>query len=737
MKDGYDHFTAIYYLLLDRLKQARTSPLGNRVDPRKRRPSTIAEQAMMRTSGAQGRPVLAHTKQGTFSRTTDCVMPSIQPGLGTNQPQLFSDIDNMPAPSSGGFSDILPQTCSSKVPAMTTGQMITTSIDEGVEVDLSDPDSDVGSMSHVKPQGQVAPSGSLSGSANSSQPSFSHPRLVPSNAFGDMTQLPPGGSINASDQSISTGIGSPFTSFDSNIEADLMSSLTSSTQAGLPVCAYSGNSQSGQNGHNSHSANITMTPPISTKFSHQGRDRTSTQVEDVDALPDRSQSRSPVNFREGRRASDGLVTQGIIAFRQRLKDSMKTRGMAELRQEMQNLQTHFKPSITEIELKQLQEQHSQYHEKVNQRQWSLEESSQVERPVMVKRKSLPAPGNFDLAPHQLLALKQAIHLERHLVDTSSPTSTPPSSGSGGEEGSPSPPSGGNMYQNQPSGKPLQQQLLQHRLQQKRQVFQKTTQLSQTHQLYQEFQQMHLDAQQGNNQQQQQQQAAPSPQPQQVPQQQANIATLQQQQQQQQLTQEMLCQQQTLLQQQHPQFSQQHLLNQQHQLHNQQQQQQLLNLQQQQLTLDQQQQQQQQMVVNQQQLMLLQQHQQAQPHSESTNQVLLQHHGQPHCGSTNQVLDAVPPDAADDVYDIVALLPSDLVPSNQQQKVPLLPRQVLRQTSYKLAQQQPVMPPFGEQDKTLLAWEQLSIEQSQLTTMLEDIIGEGNAEQENSGNMDMS
>ena len=53
---------------------------------------------------------------------------------------------------------------------------------------------------------------------------------------------------------------------------------------------------------------------------------------------DRTQTRSPVNFREGRRASDGLVAQGIIAFKQKLKESMRAQGMLELRQEHQYLQ---------------------------------------------------------------------------------------------------------------------------------------------------------------------------------------------------------------------------------------------------------------------------------------------------------------------------------------------------------------------------------------------------------------
>lgn len=46
--DAYDHYTAIYYLLLDRLRQHRSSfPSDTRIDSRRRRPSTIAEQAML------------------------------------------------------------------------------------------------------------------------------------------------------------------------------------------------------------------------------------------------------------------------------------------------------------------------------------------------------------------------------------------------------------------------------------------------------------------------------------------------------------------------------------------------------------------------------------------------------------------------------------------------------------------------------------------------------------------
>ena len=55
----------------------------------------------------------------------------------------------------------------------------------------------------------------------------------------------------------------------------------------------------------------------------------------------------------GRRASDGLVTQAVIAFRQKLQDTMKTPGMLELRQEHQKLQNQFPTNLTDEEISQV------------------------------------------------------------------------------------------------------------------------------------------------------------------------------------------------------------------------------------------------------------------------------------------------------------------------------------------------------------------------------------------------
>lgn len=53
---SYNHFAAIYYLLVERLKAHRCSfPVEQRLDARQRRPSTIAEQTVVKVSAHGGR----------------------------------------------------------------------------------------------------------------------------------------------------------------------------------------------------------------------------------------------------------------------------------------------------------------------------------------------------------------------------------------------------------------------------------------------------------------------------------------------------------------------------------------------------------------------------------------------------------------------------------------------------------------------------------------------------------
>lgn len=89
----------------------------------------------------------------------------------------------------------------------------------------------------------------------------------------------------------------------------------------------------------------------------------------------RAVTRSPVDFREGRRASDGLVAQGIlnandsplnsVAFNsQRLHEACKAKGVLELhllQQEAAQLTSQYQSSVPQDEMVVRQLQHTQFH----------------------------------------------------------------------------------------------------------------------------------------------------------------------------------------------------------------------------------------------------------------------------------------------------------------------------------------------------------------------------------------
>lgn len=206
----YDHYTAIYYLLLDRLRHHRSSfPSDTRVDARRRRPSTIAEQAMLQNM--TGRPLIGTTKHGGFSRTLDA------PGAGTvlvhrNYP--LTEVEVIPpAPNVPHcMTEVLPKpfskpsqvTCGS---AVAGGSVITTSIDEGVEVDIMDrrdSTSDVESVSEMGIGYTSRTAGSYSGFG------LARSDLSSSNSGGRKQSC----------NSVVSGTLSPCTSIDSSLGVD-------------------------------------------------------------------------------------------------------------------------------------------------------------------------------------------------------------------------------------------------------------------------------------------------------------------------------------------------------------------------------------------------------------------------------------------------------------------------------------------------------------------------------------
>nr|KAG5708727.1 hypothetical protein BaRGS_034944 [Batillaria attramentaria] len=458
--DAYDHYTAIYYLLLDRLRQHRSSfPSDTRIDARRRRPSTIAEQAMLHMLPSQGmaltRPQLAGIKQGRLSRTVDNNSP---PAPGAEYGYGF---DGGNFSSNGHRQGLSSANSSSSLNAVAMGNTLSpfTSFDSSLEVDVA------------------STSCCNTSSGATDRPLSTHPTLA---GLQPMTSVTPSNH-------------SPFLKVMGSPAGTSAAAIHNSATTTVPVSAAS--------------MSLVTGPPRAGENNPAGTGEDSVNVEEI--LQDRGQTRSPVNFREGRRASDGLVAQGIIAFRQRLRESMRACGMMELRQEHHQLTSMFSsntsnsnidesctvPTSTPVSSSTSHPPPPLHpHRKLSaphhgMRQWSLDEpgvgatggGTMGRRRPLMKRMSLPSES-FDIQPHRLLALKQSLHLEQQLdrvgvspAGADSPEDLPlaPPSQAQIPQAPPLPgPSCTSHYEYVPCSKSLQQQLMSHRLQQKRQVFQK-------------------------------------------------------------------------------------------------------------------------------------------------------------------------------------------------------------------------------------------------------------------------
>ncbi|XP_064651382.1 serine/threonine-protein kinase SIK2-like [Lineus longissimus] len=443
-QDAYNHFTAIYYLLLERLKSHRSSfPVDQQqVDSRRRRPSSIAEQALKNhAAGNQGRPALAHVKEGPFSQTTDCITPPIP---NYNNPQDLCDIDIVPMHDVVSF---LPETApytGRERPPMAPGHMITTSIDEGVECDLSQEDFN----SNVD----------LNFTGLPRRHTFSETSTLPNvNPYYTLNELPHAmtmSTISSSESGYSLVSYSPFQSIDSNFDSDLLSSTSSCCpQTGLTVCQ-----QQVQDFVSNHNQDCALQQTLSTMMTPQG-----SGLND-DGSNQHRQAHSPVNFREGRRASDGSVTQELIAFRQKLQENMKVPGMIELRTNIPVAVNHVSEMLIDNSLNEplsLAADASMSCQFPSQDQHALQQAT-----GRTKRLSFPLDN---VPPHLYQSIGEPQSQSEWTNDNQNPIFGLNSC----------------EYEN----KPLQQKLLQHRLQQKRQYLQKQIQLQQ------QFQRMHLESSQ--------------------------------------------------------------------------------------------------------------------------------------------------------------------------------------------------------------------------------------------------
>ncbi|KAJ8267068.1 hypothetical protein GJAV_G00137970 [Gymnothorax javanicus] len=298
---SYNHFAAIYYLLVERLKAHRCSfPVEQRLDARQRRPSTIAEQTVVKASSPSPQvgllpqnirllrsPILPQTSTETFT------FP--QPPSAPRHSLMEEDIATPKV--NGCLLEPLPPASGRKVSASLPSNMMETSIDEGIETE------------ELEPDGEDDPTQVFTAFQTARFGQRRHTLSEVTNRAG-----PGPGPSTATGKLYSAGHNPSFGSMDSEYD---MGSVHS--DASLLEDPLSFNEAVLAN------ASITrMTPPFtSVKPANPAMQALSSHRRET-------HNRSPTGFREGRRASDTSLTQGLVAFRQHLQNLARTKGILEL-----------------------------------------------------------------------------------------------------------------------------------------------------------------------------------------------------------------------------------------------------------------------------------------------------------------------------------------------------------------------------------------------------------------------
>uniref|UniRef100_A0AAQ5YVU2 non-specific serine/threonine protein kinase n=1 Tax=Amphiprion ocellaris TaxID=80972 RepID=A0AAQ5YVU2_AMPOC len=296
---SYNHFAAIYYLLVERLKAHRCSfPVEQRLDARQRRPSTIAEQTVVKvTTGGSAQVGLLPQgvrllRSPAVPQASSDAFTFSQTACPLEQNFMVEDV-NTPKVNGCLLDPLPPPTVLRKSSTSSPSNMMETSIDEGIETEEPDTEDD---PPHLLSAYQTARFGqrrhTLSEVTN--QPG-------PSNQ-GKLFTLGHNPSMGSVDSDIGYDMGSMHS------DLGLLEDPPSLTEV-VPT--------------NSSVPGVTPTPFLSARPANPAMAALTSQHRET-------HNRSPISFREGRRASDTSLTQGLVAFRQHLQNLARTKGILEL-----------------------------------------------------------------------------------------------------------------------------------------------------------------------------------------------------------------------------------------------------------------------------------------------------------------------------------------------------------------------------------------------------------------------
>uniref|UniRef100_A0A673KW08 non-specific serine/threonine protein kinase n=1 Tax=Sinocyclocheilus rhinocerous TaxID=307959 RepID=A0A673KW08_9TELE len=304
---SYNHFAAIYYLLVERLKAHRCSfPVEPRLDARQRRPSTIAEQTVIKVSLFKfllpqnvrllRSPAVPQAPADSFT------FP--QSSCATEHSLMEEEVGTPKV--NGCMLDPLPPVAVRKSSASSPSNMMETSIDEGIETEELDTEDD---HTHVFNAYQTARFGQRR-----------HTLSEVTNQPGIMTS---GGKLFSVGHNPSLGsVDSEYDMGSMHSDLSLLEdapSLNEVVLANTPITR--------------------MTPPfISARPANPAMQALSAQRRET-------HNRSPISFREGRRASDTSLTQGLVAFRQHLQNLARTKGILELNKVYEQMGSGETPSL--------------------------------------------------------------------------------------------------------------------------------------------------------------------------------------------------------------------------------------------------------------------------------------------------------------------------------------------------------------------------------------------------------
>ncbi|XP_064588018.1 serine/threonine-protein kinase SIK2 [Zonotrichia leucophrys gambelii] len=362
---SYNHFAAIYYLLVERLKSHRSSfPVEQRVDARQRRPSTIAEQTVAKAQAVVP-SVNLHSPNPRLLQSPG--LPSASgaetfsfPPSSCQGEAAFMEEERVETPKVNGcLLDPVPPVVMRKGCQSLPSSMMETSIDEGIEAE--------GEAEEDPAQAFAALQAARGGKR----------RHTLAEVTNQLVMVPGTGKVYSLDENSSLG------SIDSEYDMG-------SVQRDLK---FLGETPSLKEMVLSSQQPAAVTSPF------LGLRPANPAMQALSCHKREAHNRSPVSFREGRRASDTSLTQGIVAFRQHLQNLARTKGILELNKVQllyEQMGSEEEPSLTSAatQLQDLinspaQEEGSQQQQQQQQQQEAPAAfPSGAQPPVLSRRQSL-------------------------------------------------------------------------------------------------------------------------------------------------------------------------------------------------------------------------------------------------------------------------------------------------------------------------------------------------------------